>query len=224
VYTDYCNNFDRALDVLKELKKNEDFKVFLTALDKDPRTTKLGIQAYLITPIQRIPRYRLLLQDYLKSTDPTHPDYNGLKLALQKICDIADHLNNTMKGIEATAVVIKIQEAFGSDLQNLVEPHRKLVEEGQLLNHTQEKIYIHLFNDILVYSRRRDASRFDYKGQMALCNVSIFDNTNANEFKFKIQDENVELILCATNAEDKQKWLKVINTNVEVSKSARKSM
>lgn len=31
-------------------------------MDKDPRTSKLGLASYLIQPVQRIPRYRLLLQ------------------------------------------------------------------------------------------------------------------------------------------------------------------
>ena len=104
------------MDVLRDCKLNEDFKIFLTQLDKDPKTTKLGLQSYLITPIQRIPRYRLLLQDYIKSTNPEHPDYVLLKNALQKICDIADHLNSTMKNLETTMHLKKIQESLIGDI------------------------------------------------------------------------------------------------------------
>jgi len=35
---------------------------------------------YLIMPIQRIPRYRLLLQELLRNTDCDHPDFENVRL------------------------------------------------------------------------------------------------------------------------------------------------
>ena len=34
-----------------------------------------GLDSYLITPIQRIPRYVMLLQEMLKVTPTHHPDF-----------------------------------------------------------------------------------------------------------------------------------------------------
>ena len=36
------------------------------------------IRSFLITPIQRIPRYKLLLDDLKKHTPEKHPDYKDL--------------------------------------------------------------------------------------------------------------------------------------------------
>ena len=40
---------------------------------------------YLITPVQRIPRYILLLKDIIKKTPEDHPDYPQLVQAEEKM-------------------------------------------------------------------------------------------------------------------------------------------
>ena len=35
----------------------------------------LDFDSFIVKPIQRLPKYVLLLKDLLKHTDPTHPDY-----------------------------------------------------------------------------------------------------------------------------------------------------
>lgn len=36
-------------------------------------------------PVQRIPRYNLLLRDLIRQTKPDHPDYNNIQEALKHI-------------------------------------------------------------------------------------------------------------------------------------------
>jgi len=52
------------------------------------------LESLLITPVQRIPRYEMLLKDLLKHTWPSHPDHQDLVLALSKIQSTAKY-NNT---------------------------------------------------------------------------------------------------------------------------------
>lgn len=99
-YSRYCNNYDNALAVLKDLRKVDEFKAWIAAMDKASDRTKLGITSYLILPIQRVPRYRLLLEDLIKHTPDHHPDKAGLQEALEKIKDVASHLNVAMKVLE----------------------------------------------------------------------------------------------------------------------------
>ena len=49
---------------------------------------KLGIRDFLIMPVQRVPRYILLLKDILKHTETTHRDYQDLKdaMAMLQVC------------------------------------------------------------------------------------------------------------------------------------------
>ena len=44
---------------------------------------KMGLENLLIMPVQRLPRYNLLLRDLLKQTKDDHPDYEGLTA----VCD-----------------------------------------------------------------------------------------------------------------------------------------
>jgi hypothetical protein len=79
----------------------------------------MNLESLLITPVQRIPRYNLLLQvrqlsppfvaacdalrvivhsvhhvqDLIKNTDATHPDYDDLCKALALMKDVSQHIN-----------------------------------------------------------------------------------------------------------------------------------
>jgi hypothetical protein len=54
---------------------------------------KMALDNLLIMPVQRIPRYNLLLRDLLKHTGESHPDFENLKQAIeviQRLCDRID--------------------------------------------------------------------------------------------------------------------------------------
>lgn len=53
----------------------------------------LPLTAYLIMPIQRIPRYRMLLEVLVSSTPEEHPDFKQLNEALGVIRDVANYIN-----------------------------------------------------------------------------------------------------------------------------------
>ena len=67
VYGQYSANYAKNLQLLQETlnEKKSPFKTFLEGVPKFAG----GLEAYLIQPVQRIPRYRLLLEDLLKHTD-----------------------------------------------------------------------------------------------------------------------------------------------------------
>lgn len=104
----------------------------------------------------------MLLSEVLKNTPRTHVDYDNLKLASEKMKEVADHLNRQITEIENRNKLIKLKEIFvlnqsgkGSGITNIVEPHRKYVFEGELsilsdnsLN--KQKHYFFLFSDMLV--------------------------------------------------------------------------
>ncbi|EFC43629.1 RhoGEF domain-containing protein [Naegleria gruberi] len=230
-YSRYCNNFDKANEVLRECKKREEFKEQVSKMDKDSRTSKLGLQSYLILPIQRIPRYRLLLQDLIKHSGPSHPDYKGLKLALEKICEVADHLNNTMKSIEATNEIIKIQSQFYGEL-NLVEPHRKFLKDGALqeivsADFTKTRdIYVHLFNDIILLSQK-SGKTFTLKLQLPLNDLIIFSYLNQedqiDDTIFKLQSPSKAIIIKTATPAEKNSWTITLHNLINESKISKKN-
>jgi len=64
------------MTLLKNLKENNSkFKQFLLSIKKNTQYNNLDLEDYLIKPVQRLPKYVLLLKLLLKKTPTDHPDY-----------------------------------------------------------------------------------------------------------------------------------------------------
>ncbi len=62
-YNVYATNFDSACDTLSSMqKKSPAFAQALKNCESKPECAMLNLGAFLLEPIQRIPRYKLLLQ------------------------------------------------------------------------------------------------------------------------------------------------------------------
>lgn len=58
----YFENYDNAVVHIQKLKSTSpEFARFVTAAEKHPNCAKLDLLSLLITPIQRMPRYDLVL-------------------------------------------------------------------------------------------------------------------------------------------------------------------
>eukprot|EP00041_Stephanoeca_diplocostata_P037736 m.1441789 g.1441789 ORF g.1441789 m.1441789 type:complete len:80 (+) comp25095_c0_seq4:2359-2598(+) len=60
----------------------------------------MWLEDHMITPIQRIPRYILLLSDLMKHTHETHPDHQLLAQCVVSMKAIARHINESKKRSE----------------------------------------------------------------------------------------------------------------------------
>jgi len=119
----------------------------------------LELTSYLIMPIQRLPRYVLLLQELVNHTRTDHPDYQNLKSALDKMQDVADYVNDKKRMAENLNGVLTIQSHLTGEIKSLAKPHRRYVRQGPLVLIEGEKKYtryLFLFNDILIVTRRKE--------------------------------------------------------------------
>ena len=164
MYIGYVTNFgSKAQKVLQELQRNNTkWRKFCASRLKISRCKGLDINSYLIMPIQRIPRYRMLLAELLKHLERIsvkHGDsIDELRDALEKIKQVATHINAWVKRKENMNKVLEIANVVeGSDprLRSLVQPTRTFVKQGQLLRCTRrgtlKSFYVWLFNDMLLY-------------------------------------------------------------------------
>jgi hypothetical protein len=82
LYSVYINNFTKSIECLDIAMKDSKLKLFL----KDSMRKYGGdLGSFLITPIQRIPRYSLLLKEIIKITPSMHPDIAALNKSLDLI-------------------------------------------------------------------------------------------------------------------------------------------
>ena len=120
----------------------------------------LSLSALLIMPIQRIPRYRLLLEDLIRNTWTDHSDYTSLENALTAIKSVAQSLNDDIRAHEKNSKVQEIGEMIKNAPMNLVAPHRYFVheEDSMRISYKKKKIkeyQIYLFNDILLITKSK---------------------------------------------------------------------
>jgi hypothetical protein len=78
VYTAYTDGYEVAQAHVARWRKSSAFQKWADAASADPRTRGLSLESHLIMPVQRIPRYVLLLTDLLKSTWVHHLDHRAL--------------------------------------------------------------------------------------------------------------------------------------------------
>lgn len=72
----YYSNYNTAVKLLTNLETKKQVQAFVQKLMSKCNMT---LAQLLIVPVQRIPRYRLLMQELIKYTDPKHPDYSKLE-------------------------------------------------------------------------------------------------------------------------------------------------
>jgi hypothetical protein len=130
----YCESFTRQIaagELLQKLRAERpgfaDFLASATAACKGQT-----IESLLIMPVQRIPRYRLLLEQLLKYTPQDHPDFARCAAALSQVSAVAADLNESLRRFEQRTAMHKAVYSFRPPLLHLIQPHRSLLREGTL--------------------------------------------------------------------------------------------
>ncbi|KAG5639383.1 hypothetical protein H0H81_003527 [Sphagnurus paluster] len=103
-------------------------KSYLKRCRMNPRHSQLNLEGYLLLPVQRIPRYRLLLEELLRSTPPT-PEYldDPLGRALDEISSLANNMNEGKRESESRRKLVQWQARIrGKFPSPLVQPHRQV--------------------------------------------------------------------------------------------------
>lgn len=165
-------------------------------------------------PVQRIPRYNLLLKDLLSKTSRQHRDYDNLKKALEKIQETADHVNKGMKQFENQQKIHEIGESLD---MKLVIPSRWYKSEGNLNLYTNgvfEERFTYLFNDSILFTSKKDAKALkfiEFEKVPFPWILDIKDQTGfTNSFHFVTDKETV--ILSFESLEKKNLWIQEIES------------
>ncbi|KAH3765499.1 rho guanine nucleotide exchange factor 17 [Pelomyxa schiedti] len=174
-YKYYVNNYGVSMSTLRIAReKHPAFSAYLKGLDYSKALNGLNLEGLLIAPVQRIPRYVLLLSDMLRSTPSVHPDFHGLTEALHVIKELADYVN-LQKQIsdnqaELDVIQAKIKGYDGSDLSGVKK--RKFIKAGDLeINKTMSRLW--LFSDLIIVTLPESKKgTFKYKSTVNLKTAS----------------------------------------------------
>lgn len=148
IYTSYVNNYEKMIATITLLSKNKNFEKFLAETERE----QMSLPSYLIMPIQRIPRYCLLLRELQKNTSDQAANFPRLCLALDKLKAIAACINEQKRKFENTSQLLDIQTRIRAPAHYLVlKPGRTFVRQGKLKRMDDDvSYYFFLFNDALL--------------------------------------------------------------------------
>lgn len=162
VYDVYLEGYDesrRRLQLARET--NPPLQAFLKLQE---RCEGLSLESYLVTPIQRLPRYLLLLKE-LSRRAPKDAWYQvDLANAHTQLSSIASELNTKLSTSEQLNELRAIQTLFDRNDQryvSFVRAGRKLIKEGRLAKKYSEGSYqlagrktyqFFLCNDLFFYA------------------------------------------------------------------------
>ena len=155
MYTMYVNNYNESVKEVTTCKqKISKFAEFLDRV-RYSECNGLDITSYLIMPVQRIPRYVMLLGELLKNTPKNHVDYVNLEAAFIKTKEVADYVNEKKREAENLNQVVSIQEKLAGKIDLLEDASRRFVREGpmiEIVGNSEKFRYLYLFNDMIVVS------------------------------------------------------------------------
>jgi hypothetical protein len=213
MYQVYVSNHDRATEVLKRLDNNEKFQCFVTKALTDPRAKHMSLASYLIMPIQRVPRYQLLLQELIRNTLDNHSDYLPLKSALAQVTSVAKAINEAVRMQENRLAIMSLQEQFTDSKISFVAPSRRFIRQGPLTKkcRASDKTYeFILFNDLLVYAAKTVTGKYKLHKQIdidSIFNVEDLPADNAHQYQWQIINAAKSFIVSVGDLETKQAWL-----------------
>lgn len=127
-YSIYCTNAAEGEERRRELQQTStQFKYFLQ-MKNDSKSNQIGnnLESYLIKPVQRITKLPLLIKELLKSTDPSHLDYEDLRKSFELLTELVNFINEKKRTFERKAELVKILENLKkvpSDFV-IIQPHR----------------------------------------------------------------------------------------------------
>ncbi|KDO30964.1 hypothetical protein SPRG_04152 [Saprolegnia parasitica CBS 223.65] len=221
-YADYAKNFDEVAQLLHP-HRSPKFAAFVQLCQLQCGSMQ-NFESLLITPVQRVPRYKLLLERIAGLTGEGHPDHASLLQAVVAVGDAAQLINETVRQKEIMEHVLRVQAQFVGQL-SLFTLDRRLLCAGVLVKIStkrDEKVMLHLFNDLLLYSDILPAETYHCRRSVALASSACgIDGSlpesylpssrwTARTSSATINSAEKSFVLFAASVDEKNRWVQLI--------------
>ncbi|XP_068946684.1 FYVE, RhoGEF and PH domain-containing protein 3 isoform X1 [Petaurus breviceps papuanus] len=227
MYGEYVKNFDRAMDLVNTwTQRSSLFKDVVQSIQKQEVCGNLTLQHHMLEPVQRIPRYEMLLKDYLKKLPGESPDRKDAEKSLELISTAANHSNAAIRKMEKMHKLLEVYERLGGE-EDIVNPANELIKEGHIQklsakNGTAQDRYLFLFNSMLLYcvpKLRLIGQKFSVREKMDVAGLQVQEIAKPNAtHTFTITGKKRSLDLQTRTEEEKKEWIEVILATIEKHK------
>ena len=214
------------------MKKCKRFASRVEEIQKRPECA-FTLENELIYPIQRIPRYKLLLEEYLKNLPHKSFDREETEQSLSIISEAADHVNNSMEDVDKFRKILEIEGRISDGLkkETLVKPSRVFIKEGELhvmsyscgevpkeaatKHNTSPRVMI-LFNDLLLCASKTSGNKLKVRQVINLINITIeTDDLSLPDCAFRLRTDQVVLDSIAEDDDERNAWVESIKLAFE---------
>lgn len=124
LYVEFVNNFEASDGLLNRLLRRN------TRLVKQQdkilqKTGKLDFASLLIMPVQKVPRYVLLLKEYQRKLNPSHPEEKVIVETIDNMEKISSHINTSKRDSEQRAKAVLLGEG------RILGYHKEVLKPGR---------------------------------------------------------------------------------------------
>ncbi|KAJ8256257.1 hypothetical protein COCON_G00201210 [Conger conger] len=218
IYEKYCQNKPRSESLWRQCSDCAFFQECQKKLEH-----KLGLDSYLLKPVQRITKYQLLLKELLKYSKACE-GAEDLQEALSSILGILKAVNDSMHLIAITGYDGNLGDLGRLLMQgsfSVWTEHKKghaKVKDLARFKPMQRHLFLH--QKALLFCKRREengegyekAPSYSFKHSLNMSAVGITENAKGDNKKFEIWCNSREevYIVQASTTEIKTAWVKEI--------------
>ncbi|XP_044138424.1 rho guanine nucleotide exchange factor 19-like isoform X2 [Bufo gargarizans] len=214
------------------LQENTRFRGVLVKLEEDQVCQRLPLTSFLILPFQRIMRLKMLVENILKHTAPGSHNEETASQAFTELKKLVMECNSSVQSMKRTEELIHLNKKihFESKIFPLISQSRWLVKHGELTELDMQipntagsrfklcpkPVYLHLFNDCLLLSRKKELGRFAVFAHAQVCDLKVTDlSWKLQEVPGEVfhvhlcheQKPKHQILLRAQSESQKQRWI-----------------
>ncbi|XP_028609800.1 rho guanine nucleotide exchange factor 19 isoform X1 [Grammomys surdaster] len=216
------------------LLENPKFPGILARLEESPVCQRLPLTSFLILPFQRVTRLKMLVENILKRTAPGSQDEDMATKAFSALKELVQECNASVQSMKRTEELIHLSKKihFEGKIFPLISQARWLVRHGELvelaplpaappakLKLSSKAVYLHLFNDCLLLSRRKELGKFAVFVHANMAELQVRDlslklqGIPGHVFLLRLlhgQRARHQLLLRARTESEKQRWISAL--------------
>uniref|UniRef100_A0A672TYX6 Rho guanine nucleotide exchange factor 11 n=1 Tax=Strigops habroptila TaxID=2489341 RepID=A0A672TYX6_STRHB len=173
VAADFCSYQSIALELIKTKQRKETrFQIFMQEAESNPQCRRLQLKDLIISEMQRLTKYPLLLENIIKHTEAGTSEHEKLCRARDQCRDILRHVNEAVKRAEnrhrlegyqkrldATSLE-RTSNPLAAEFKSLDLTSRCMIHEGPLSWRVSKDktvdLHVLLLEDLLVLLQKQD--------------------------------------------------------------------
>ncbi|XP_043857114.1 rho guanine nucleotide exchange factor 11 isoform X4 [Dromiciops gliroides] len=173
VAAQFCSYQSIALELIKTKQRKESrFQLFMQEAESNPQCRRLQLKDLIISEMQRLTKYPLLLENIIKYTDGSSSEYQKLCRARDQCREILKYVNEAVKQTENrqrlesyqkrldTTSLERASNPLAAEFKSLDLTTRRMIHEGPLTwRISKDKtvdLHVLLLEDLLVLLQKQD--------------------------------------------------------------------